>query len=66
MEEDHLDHYTDGIDGIREVFNQFLDSTHKKIIYCSDDPESSALCESRNNVISYGWEIGDDFSAEVC
>ena len=66
VEEDHLDHYTDGIDGIREVFNQFLDSTHKKIIYCSDDPESSALCESRNNVISYGWEIGDDFSAEVC
>jgi len=65
VEEDHLDHYTDGIDGIREVFNQFLDSTLRKIIYCSDDSESSTLCESRKNVISYGWESNDDFSGKV-
>ena len=66
VEEDHLDHYTDGINGIRNVFNQFLDSAQKKIIYCSDDLESSSLCGSRSNVISYGWKSSDDFSAKVC
>jgi len=66
VEEDHLDHYTDGIEGIRNVFNQFLDSAQKKIIYCSCDTESSALCVSRSNVISYGWDSGDDFCAQVC
>lgn len=66
VEEDHLDHYTDGIEGIRNVFNQFLDSTQKNIIYCSSDSESSNLCGFRNNVISYGWEITNNFSAKVC
>ena len=66
VEEDHLDHYTDGIEGIRNVFNQFLDSAEKKIIYCSSDSEASNLCGSRDNVISYGWERSDDFCAKVC
>lgn len=65
VEEEHLDHYHDGIEGIRRVFNQYLDSTSGSIIYCASDPEAHNICGERGNTISYGWEPEFDFSAKL-
>ncbi len=65
VEEEHLDHYTDGIVGIRRVFGQLLDATEGTVIYCASDAEAAVLCASRGRSISYGWSADCDFSAEV-
>lgn len=59
VEEEHLDHYTRGIEQIREVFNKLMDQTTGSIIYCSECEEASRLCEVRENAISYGWGNAD-------
>ena len=65
VEEDHLDYYKSGIEGIRNVFNEYLDKCRKKIIYCSHDVEATELCSDRENIISYGFEDGDDVRGEI-
>ena len=59
MEEEHLDHYTRGIEQIREVFNTLLDQTSGSIVYCRECPESTNLCSVRDTSISYGWQDAD-------
>lgn len=59
VEEEHLDHYTRGIEQIREVFNTLLDQTSGSIVYCRECPEATHLCSVRDNSISYGWEDAD-------
>lgn len=62
VEEEHLDHYTRGIEQIREVFNALMDQTSGSIVYCRECEEAAGLCEVRDNAISYGWE-GADWTA---
>lgn len=62
VEEEHLDHYTRGIEQIREVFNTLLDQTTDSIVYCRECPEASKLCSVRDRSISYGWD-GADWTA---
>jgi UDP-N-acetylmuramate--L-alanine ligase/UDP-N-acetylenolpyruvoylglucosamine reductase len=59
VEEEHLDHYTRGIEQIREVFNTLLDQTSGSIVYCRECPEATGLCSVRDNAISYGWKDAD-------
>ncbi len=69
VEEEHLDHYTRGIEQIREVFNTLLDQTTGSIVYCRECPEARAMCSVRDNTVSYGWEDADwtatDLSEQV-
>ena len=69
VEEEHLDHYTRGIEQIRKVFSTLLDQTSGSIVYCSECPEATKLCGSRDNVVSYGWKNADwtatDLSEQV-
>ena len=69
MEEEHLDHYTRGIEQIREVFGQLLDQTSGSVVYCRECPEATDLCSERERCISYGWENADwtasDLSEQV-
>lgn len=59
VEEEHLDHYTRGIEQIREVFNTLLDQTSGSMVYCRECPEATALCSVRENGVSYGWQDAD-------
>ncbi len=59
VEEEHLDHYTRGIEQIREVFNTLLNQTSGSIVYCRECAEATGLCSVRENAISYGWEDAD-------
>ncbi len=63
VEEEHLDHYADGIEGIRRVFGEYLANTSGPAIYCADDAEAAVLCATREDAISYGWDATFDFSA---
>jgi UDP-N-acetylmuramate--alanine ligase len=65
VEEEHLDHYSGGIEEIREVFRRFVDATAGGVVYCGSDVEASALCESRKDSISYGWDTGFNFCARI-
>jgi len=65
VEAEHLDHYTDGIEGINRVFNQFLDQVAEKIVYCAEDAGAAGLCADRLNTISYGWSEEHDLSGEI-
>ncbi|MFT5856615.1 MAG: UDP-N-acetylmuramate--alanine ligase, partial [Verrucomicrobiales bacterium] len=65
VEAEHLDHYTDGIDGIKRVFNQFLDQVSETIVYCAEDAGSADVCAARDNTISYGWGDDCDVSGEI-
>ncbi len=59
VEEEHLDHYTRGIEQIREVFNTLMDQTTGSIVYCSECEEATGLCGVRDNAVSYGWKDAD-------
>ncbi len=65
IEEEHLDHYTNGIVGIREVFQRFASQTTGAVIYCAEDPEAHVLCVDRPGSISFGWDPRWEFSAEI-
>ena len=60
-----MDYYTNGIQEIREVFNEYLDKCTNKIIYCAEDPETKKLCLNRGNVISYGFGKDNDIWGEI-
>lgn len=63
VEEEHLDHYTGGLDQICETFGQFSDQTAGKIFYCGEDVNACRVCASRANAVSYGWRKELNFSA---
>jgi len=52
VEEEHLDHYTRGIEQIREVFGTLLEQTTGSVVYCSECEEASRLCKDREDAIS--------------
>ncbi|MFT5905676.1 MAG: UDP-N-acetylmuramate--alanine ligase [Cryomorphaceae bacterium] len=64
MEEEHLDFYT-GLDHIKEVFNQLLDQTTGKVIYCKECPNATNVCAVRKGSISYGWSDADFTASDV-
>lgn len=59
VEEEHLDHYTRGIEQIREVFGTLLAQTSGSVVYCSECEEATLLCRDRENAISYAWSDAD-------
>lgn len=59
VEEEHLDHYTRGIEQIREVFATLLDQTSGAVVYCGECDEATRLCADRADSISYGWRDAD-------
>lgn len=62
VEEEHLDHYKN-LDEIKAVYRRLLDQTAGNSYFCAADPEAKALCEVREDCVSYGWNPGDDYSA---
>ena len=64
MEEEHLDFYS-GLDHIKEVFNQLLDQTTGKVIYCKECPNATDVCSVREGSISYGWSDADFTATDV-
>lgn len=63
VEEEHLDFYENGLEGICEVFGQFCDQTSGRIFYCGDDKNAQRVCGERPNAVSYGWNRELDYSA---
>ena len=63
VEEEHLDHYRN-IDEINAVYGQLIDQTSGNTLYCAADPGACVVCQGRENIISYGWEASDDYSAQ--
>jgi len=59
IEEEHLDHYTNGIEGIRQVFSTLLRQTSGEVVYCGECDEAALLCKERENAISYAWQDAD-------
>lgn len=67
VEADHLDHYTGGIDEIRDTFLQFMSSVPEQgaVVVCGDDPalvELAGRCGRR--VVSYGFDSSCDTRIE--
>ena len=63
LEAEHLDHYEDGIAGLRRVFARLADQTSGRIFFCGEDAEAAALGEAREGAVSYGWGERFDYSA---
>jgi len=59
IEEEHLYHYTNGIEGIRHVFSTLLQQTSGEVVYCGECEEAALLCRERENAISYAWQDAD-------
>ncbi|MEO0415608.1 MAG: UDP-N-acetylmuramate--L-alanine ligase, partial [Verrucomicrobiota bacterium] len=64
VEAEHLDHYTDGLNGILRTFGEYCDNTAGKIFYCGDDEHARTVCNGRENAVSYGFEDENDFVAK--
>lgn len=63
VEEEHLDHYTGGLEEIKAVFAKLVDQTRGFFIYCGDDPGATAVCAGRKGAVSYGWNRSCDYTA---
>ncbi len=64
IEEEHLDYYAD-LAAIERVFSQLLDQTHGKIFYCIDDANTTRLCATRANGVSFGASCRADYRYET-
>jgi UDP-N-acetylmuramate--alanine ligase len=62
VEEEHLDHY-ENLDAIKAVYARLLDQTAGNSYYCAADPHAKALCQDREDCVSYGWNTDDTYSA---
>jgi UDP-N-acetylmuramate--alanine ligase len=62
VEEEHLDHYKN-LDEINAVYTRLLDQTAGNSYYCAADPHARALCQGREDCVSYGWGADDTYSA---
>ncbi len=58
IEAEHLDHYS-GLDEIKAVFQQLIDQTRDKVIYCRECPVASELLSGNSKGLSYGWSDAD-------
>ena len=63
VEEEHLDHYQ-SLAEIDAVYGQLLDQTSGAAYYCAADEGSTRVCQGRSNVIGYGWDRMNDYSAQ--
>ena len=63
VEAEHLDHYKN-LAEIDAVYRCLLDQTSGAAYYCAADEGSSRICHGRANVVGYGWDLKDDFSAQ--
>ena len=64
IEAEHLDFYED-LDAIKAVFRQLLEKTSGLSVFCAEDPVAVELCQGRKNGVSYGWDRGCDYSADI-
>lgn len=67
VEADHLDHYTGGIDEIRDTFARFMSSVPEEgaVVACGDDPALSRLARSTGRrVLTYGFSPECDVRVE--
>lgn len=58
VEADHLDHYTGGLEEIKETFLRFMASVPEEgaVVACGEDPELVALARrSEKRVVTYGF-----------
>ncbi len=62
VEEEHLDHYRN-LDEIKAVYARLLDQTAGNSYYSAADPHAKALCQDREDCVSYGWNAEDTYSA---
>ena len=63
VEEEHLDHYKN-LAEIDAVYACLLDQTGGAAYYCAADEGSRRVCQGRANVVGYGWERENDYSAQ--
>jgi UDP-N-acetylmuramate--alanine ligase len=63
VEEEHLDYYKD-IGEINAVYGQLLDQTSGTALFCAADAGARLVCGGRKNMIGYGWERTDGYSAQ--
>ncbi|MES2707213.1 MAG: UDP-N-acetylmuramate--L-alanine ligase [Verrucomicrobiota bacterium] len=63
IEEEHLDYYKD-IGEINAVYSRLLDQTSGAFYYCAADAGACVVCQGRERAVGYGWDTGDDFSAQ--
>jgi UDP-N-acetylmuramate--L-alanine ligase/UDP-N-acetylenolpyruvoylglucosamine reductase len=54
IEEEHLDFYSD-LSAIEKVFAQLIEQTRGKIFYNIDDANTTRLCVTRKDAISFGF-----------
>lgn len=54
IEPDHMEHFG-SMDALRCCFGELAKNTRRRVIYCADDPESTALCKGWTRSISYGF-----------
>lgn len=59
IEFDHMDHF-ENREAVKECFQQLLDNTDKKVIFCADDPVASELCSNKDGAVSYGFSDNSD------
>lgn len=59
IEFDHVEHFRN-VRSLKQCFDQLINNTQRKIIYCSDDKESRTLLRGRPNAMSYGFSAGAD------
>jgi len=59
IEPDHMEHFGT-MDALRCCFGELVMKTRKRVIYCADDPEASALCEGWVKSLSYGFSKAAD------
>ena len=64
IDEEHLDFYTN-FEAVCDEFVAFADQTTGAVFYCADDPRLSDLYGARDRVISYGFNPGADYRAEI-
>jgi len=62
VEEEHLDYYK-CLDDIKAVYARLLDQTAGNSYYCAADAHAKALCQGREDCVSYGWNAEDTYSA---
>ena len=64
IEPEHLDYY-ENLDEIKAVFRELLEKVSGFTVYCAEDPVATQLCQGRNKSVSYGWDVQNDFSANI-
>jgi UDP-N-acetylmuramate-alanine ligase len=56
IEYDHMEHHAD-MDSFEGCFRKFIAQTKENVVYCSDDPVASRLCEKNPKAVPYGFQV---------